>query len=104
MIRGGNSDSASAPEVTKDHIWLNGDDKDDQGHETFGIKVDDSEFNFCKTARKPYDVVVVAICIYLKSLGIFDWSSDGDVKDHKEGGDLLLKCLPSANVKKGQAK
>ena len=104
LIRGGSGDSDSTPSVLKYMIRLNGDEVDDQGHETFQIGAGDTKFNFCKTARKPYDVVVVAICIYLKSLGIFSWSSDGGPEDHKEGQELLLKCCPDADVKKGAAR
>lgn len=45
-------------------IWLNG--KGDYGHETFGINTGAQESSFCKTARKPYDIVVCKILLILK--------------------------------------
>lgn len=61
-------------------------------------------FNFCKTACKPYDTVVVACLIALKcDLGaLVEVSSDGDIpKDWEEGKRLFeqvsgLKCELSA--------
>lgn len=37
-------------------------------HETFVISVGDEGFNFCKTARKPYDTIVCAVLIHLKAV------------------------------------
>lgn len=50
-------------------------------------------FNFCKTAMKPYDVVIVAALAILKyRLGDkIDISSDGTPKDWKEGVNLARK-------------
>ncbi len=45
-------------------IWLNG--KDEDGHETFAINTATSEWGFCKTSRKPYDIVVCKILLILK--------------------------------------
>lgn len=45
-------------------IWLNG--KDEDGHETFAINTATSEWGFCKTARKPYDIAVCKILLILK--------------------------------------
>ena len=62
------------PEVTPDHIRFNG--WKDEGHETFLITREKPEnpsydpnakesFDFCKTARKPYDL---AVCLVLLSM------------------------------------
>jgi len=53
---------------------------EDDGHETFLVDLNRREFNFCKTARKPYDVPV---CTVLAILRVYlgedlELSSDGD--------------------------
>jgi hypothetical protein len=49
--------------VTNTRVALNGDTDNGLDHETFSISDGSDGFNFCKTARKPYDSVVVAILI-----------------------------------------
>ncbi len=81
-------DGEGEPEVHSQSVWLNGEDNDnDDSHETFAVNLNDS--GFCKTAYKPYDEVVVAILLYLESLEILTWSSDGNASDHKRGKQLL---------------
>lgn len=70
----------------------------DLSHETFSFREHFSEndgFNFCKTAQKPYDVVVTACLVTLKYyLGdLIDVSSDGDAKDWTQGVKLASKVL-----------
>ena len=68
----------------EDSIMFNG--YGDDAHETFYF--DESKgFNFCKTAYKPYDGVVVACLIMLKqALGNgIKISSDGNASDWAEG-------------------
>ena len=67
---------------------------DDDSHETFWIdrkKV--SNFEFCKTASKPYDEIVTAMLIYIDhvAFGAFDISSDGDMggPDWERGRELF---------------
>ena len=50
------------PEFTPESIRFNG--KDGEGHETFMLTPAPQDFNFCKTAQKPYDIVAVA-CLCL---------------------------------------
>lgn len=91
------------------HITLNG--SGEESHETFHFprvmtlhdwqrpNENDLYFDFCKTARKPYDVVVVALLILIVSL----WNdkyrnhvtvhSDGMVSDWQEGYDLLMEAM-----------
>lgn len=65
------------PAVTAEHVRFNG--VGDDGHETFLITRDPTSFEFCKTARKPYDDVVVACLMAAeRSLPGFSWTSDGD--------------------------
>jgi hypothetical protein len=76
VLRGG--DGTGEPEFYKELICFNGDGSKGLDHETFyfdGV----TDFSFCKTARKPYDIVVclVLLCLYNNITG-FDFSSDGD--------------------------
>jgi hypothetical protein len=63
-------------------------------HEDFVISTDDADFNFCKTAGKPYDTVVTAILIQLKRALGKDVviTSDGAWTDW-EGGQLLYETV-----------
>lgn len=51
------------PIIAPTYICFNG--KDDEGHETFSIDVDDPSWDFCKTACKPYDIAVCKILLLL---------------------------------------
>lgn len=64
--------------VDKTIIRFNGIEED--GHETFCIEYGDTGFDFCKTARKPYDKYVYACLLILKRHlgGDIDISSDGE--------------------------
>lgn len=83
------------PNISQTNIWLNGDGSKDLDHETFAVDLFDiGRFNtieklkndeiwaFCKTAHKPYDLVVcaslMAIKHHLKS--DFEVSSDGSIE------------------------
>ena len=48
----------NAPVVNMDKIWINGNAATGLDHETFVIDNKNTGFNFCKTARKPYDYAV----------------------------------------------
>jgi hypothetical protein len=75
--------------------------KGEDGHEDFTLReyfkqnLEGDTFNFCKTAQKPYDVVVVACLIVLKArLGKhFEVSSDGYSDDWEEGLKLAQRVL-----------
>lgn len=78
-------DDEAKPEINDEHIWLNG--VGDEGHETFYITKDKMDgFNFCKTAQKPYDMVVGLILLSAHQIApdALDISSDGDWNDHEE--------------------
>lgn len=85
-------------------ILVNG--KGDDAHEDFSLRehfkknfdiqfYHNPGFNFCKTARKPYDVVVTACLIVLKHrLGDYiDVSSDGYQHDWEAGLELAKRVL-----------
>ena len=71
-------------------IDLNG--RGDESYESF-LLTPLVDRDFCKTDRKPYDAVVVALLIVGARLGILSWSSDGDAEDH-EAGIALAGDLP----------
>jgi len=82
-------------------VWFNG--VAEGAHETFAldrepIRESGSEntgFNFCKTARKPYDVVVTAcLCVLQEHLGKHvNVSSDGEPGEWEQGRALATKVL-----------
>ena len=77
-------------------LKING--KGDNAHEDFALPEhfrDNVEGSFCKTARKPYDIVVVAcLCILKDKLGsAFSVSSDGRYNDWQAGRNLAQAAL-----------
>lgn len=70
-------DGDGEPEINDSYISLNGCGED--SHETFRLHRVDADFEFCKTARKPYDATVVAILRAAKRFapGWLNLSSDG---------------------------
>jgi hypothetical protein len=83
QIKGGNG--TGRPEITNDHIVFNGDGSKGEAHESFVLsRVSNFEgervFQFCKTARKPYDRYVKAVLIVAQRVapGALEVSCDGD--------------------------
>jgi len=75
-------DVPEPPKVSDTLIRFNGIGQD--AHETLYIeKRPKSEFNFCKTARKPYDLAVGLILLVIAKHAPVEFriSSDGDWKD-----------------------
>lgn len=74
-------------------IRFNG--KGDLGHETFLIHPHYDGFNFCKTARKPYDLLATAVLLVCHHLapGCWDIGSDGDPEDWQEAVALVKSVL-----------
>lgn len=94
IIVGNNSETAFplSPELTvvdrdRNTVIFNGDpaDPDDLTHEDFWLELDApvGEFQFCKTARKPYDTAVTAVLLALDLAAhkAYAISSDGDEFD-----------------------
>lgn len=82
------------PTFNKDDVWFNG--VGDDGHETFALhRVGSGGFEFCKTARKPYDLAVTACLLIYKhfSPGTMELSSGGDRKDWQAGKELAERAL-----------
>jgi hypothetical protein len=81
VLRSG--DGTGKPEFKKEFICFNGDGSKGLDHETFYFD-GQTDFSFCKTARKPYDFVVCLILISLyNNIEGFDFSSDGDEDEWK---------------------
>lgn len=96
------------PQLDGDCVRFNGasdDPEADLGHETFRVpRVFDSDykqpnerglmFDCCKTARKPYDLAVVACLTALKyRVPEVELSSDGDLEERAEGIALAEQVL-----------
>ncbi len=84
-----------------EELLLNGDGMEGLDHETFWLsqkapREGEGHLPFCKTARKPYDAVVVAILCYLETVwsGRCRASSDGDEDEWKDGLALARRALP----------
>ena len=86
-------------DLTPRAFYFNG--KGENSHETFALSSFRGNFNFCKTARKPYDIAVCKVLLILKHYlgdGI-DVRSDGfsicqpNNKKYKVGNRVLLKDL-----------
>ena len=102
IIKGG--DGTGSPHFSIDGICFNGDKEKDMYHETFNIprvhmkeRVDENGliFDFCKTARKPYDILVCASLIALKKHFGNDVkvSSDGDEEEWQPAIDFFEEVL-----------
>ena len=96
-IVGPNGDKS--PITSGDMLQFNG--KGDNAHEALIIsnRKEDLElgsFNFCKTARKPYDIVVTAVLIAFKAyfLAAVTINSDGYIEDWEPGLELYNICAP----------
>ncbi len=78
-------DSREPPEVTDTLIRFNGETKN--GHEKFWLGRELDDFQFCKTAYKPYDKVVVAVLAVAAEHApdTIVVSSDGDKDDWQAG-------------------
>jgi hypothetical protein len=89
LVADGRGDLDTEPLVNDEYISFNG--IEDLSYETFSIsKLHDTEYNFCKTNQKPYDVVVTALLTHIKKVApdALSISSDGDEADWAEGVEL----------------
>ena len=95
IIRGGLG--KGKPMINESEVWFNGDDKTEMAHETFGIRwFDKSNENgngFCKTNRKPYDLLVCFSLLAFKhafnDYKVFHFSSDGDNSEWEIAKELF---------------
>lgn len=83
-----------------DKIAFNGIEEGDLGHETFGLRVGDEGFEFCKTARKPYDLAVCMMLIALKNhlKDSVEISTDGGDEEWEQPIKLYKKLFPTRKI------
>lgn len=86
-------DGIGEPEFTDKLVSFNGDADSNLDHESFVIKKDDGEWNFCKTARKPYDLLVCSCLIAAHDILGYEVNSDGDIDDWEDAIDFYLKNI-----------
>lgn len=90
-------DQDQPPLIRPTLIAFNG--RGDSGYETFYFQKDNATFQFCKTACKPYDDVVVAVLILAHHFcPDFTWESDGDATDFEAGKDLAEFALGNQHI------
>lgn len=79
-----------APLITSETVRFNG--VGDEGHETFMVRRNDPVWQFCKTAAKPYDVIVCTILLAMQAVG-FKIESDGEMdgEDWASGRTLYAR-------------
>ena len=102
LIRGGLGEGT--PMINESQVWFNGDEKSRNAHETFGIRwfeeVEKSgKRDFCKTARKPYDLLVCVALLAFKYAfhdpEVFTFSSDGHNSEWEPAKDLFTRITGS---------
>jgi hypothetical protein len=98
IIRGGLGQGK--PMINESQVWFNGDAKKGLDHETFGIRWFPSGGEvkgFCKTARKPYDLLVCVSLLAFKHAFdnpvVFRFSSDGDNADWATAKHLFASII-----------
>lgn len=82
------------PKVTLDKVVFNG--LGEMSHETFvWAQNAESSFDFCKTARKPYDALVTACLLLIKEIygDTVKVSSDGEWHEWRAGRHLYEKTF-----------
>lgn len=94
-LAGGNG--TGEPVFTDEKVCFNGidDGENHYAHETCYIALDDMdyEFDFCKTARKPYDVAVCLTLLCFKHFFGYDFSYSSDGNNGDEGWSLAHKIF-----------
>lgn len=91
------------PTIDTEQIWLNGDGSKGLDHETYYLKSGDkATFDFCKTAQKPYDLVVNALLRIAEEYGyVKNVTNDGQYLD-ADAENLVAKA--KALVQKNKQK
>lgn len=84
--------AGTKPLISDDEISFNG--EGELGHETCHIELGYQRFNFCKTARKPYDLAVCVCLLCFKAVygDDMELESDGDM-DTEESWPLAKKIV-----------
>jgi hypothetical protein len=78
QVKGG--DGTGRPIIDNDQIIFNGDGSKGEDHETMVLDRNGNGFQFCKTARKPYDRFVKAVLVVANyyAPGALEVTCDGD--------------------------
>ena len=80
------------PIFNEDEILFNGKAYNGLDHEGFHVDFKNPTGDFCKTARKPYDMLVCLCLISLKNnVKGFSFSSDGDLDDWKPAFEFYME-------------
>lgn len=92
------SDGTGKPEIKNNLICFNGDRSKDLDHEPFYLKrLGKDAWKFCKTTRKPYDLLaccsLIALANAYNDANIFSFSSDGDKEDWEPAIQLYNKTI-----------
>lgn len=82
------ADGTGKPTLTKKTVYLNGDASKGEKAETFYLSRANDFHGFCKTSRKPYDIIVCCFLLAFKKVfgKDFEYVSDGITR-----GDLRNK-------------
>jgi len=94
ILANGMGDLDTDPDMNSKYLSFNG--IGDEAHETFQVtKAWNKEFNFCKTARKEYDIVVVAMLAIIDYIApnVLTISSDGTKGDFYAGVKLAQEVV-----------
>lgn len=92
-------DGTGSPELTlEDGIWLNGSEAAGEDYETFHLPgtngTDDTGLSsFCKTGRRPYDIVITAIFVSVVVRNGQSFDTDGDWDDWADGVALFQRAV-----------
>jgi hypothetical protein len=86
-----------SPDLRVNSVCLNGEGKIGMNHENLYIHRTKELHGFCKTDRKPYDLIVCFTLIALANAyndpKIFTFSSDGNKKDYQPAAELYTKLI-----------
>ena len=81
----GDGSGTGEPIITDTVVYFNG--KAPLEYETCAMSLESKGFDFCKTARMPYDPVVCLLLLCMADAfgDDFEYSSDGDIENGEEG-------------------
>lgn len=89
------SNDSNGVMLNDESVNLNGDERYDLDHEPFYLAKDYREFNFCKTARKPYDLVVCSLLLLAHEHmpNHYNIGSDGNFEDWQDAMGMNAKLF-----------
>lgn len=90
-IRGGSGSGKAI--INQNEVCFNGDEKRNLNHETFYITPQPQDWNFCKTARKPYDLFVCVVLLAAHNHLDYEVRSDGNLDDWMPAIELYSEVV-----------